>query len=139
MTMAQKKNDLRYNRAHFVLNRIDRLLQEAERLQSAPLAVRRLGLPLALATWERESRPALVELVRDWLYEPTDADPPGWGMMPVGESAGRDVVSLIKAFDELDQKYPRLRSAIEREAEELLQVAKVLVDAATGRKELYHG
>lgn len=117
--------DLRYERCRYVMGRLKTVEAMADRLQSAPMEVRRLGLPLAVAGWDRSREPELVRLVSDWLYG-------RWGMLPA-RPAPQDAVALLLALEEDDVTNGPARSAAEREAEELLQAAKVLADAAANR------
>lgn len=117
--------DLRYERSRYVMERLKTMEALADRLQSAPMEVRRLGLPLAVAGWDRARDTELVRLVAGWLYG-------RWGMLP-SRPAPQDAVALLRALEEDDVTSGPARSAAEREAEELLQAAKVLSDAAANR------
>jgi hypothetical protein len=123
--------DMRYARSAYAMAELATLTapRVAERLQAAPMDVRRLGLPLALAGWEREGRAELVSLVAGWLF----GGDGGWGMAPAPPVAPRGAVALLKALEALERSDPGLRSAVETEAERILQAAKVLADAAIGR------
>ena len=117
-------------RARFLLDpgRAAVLRTLANPLQDAPLRVRRLGLPLAVAMWSREGRSGLVDLLANWLFDQ-------WGMLgnyPVPQ----DVAAMLDELMDIAQTAPALRSALEVEAEALLQAAKILSAALTGR---HHG
>ncbi len=118
--------DLRYARSAYAMRNLSTLKAEriAERLKSAPLEVRRLGLPLAVAGWDRENKPELVTLVAGWLYGE-------WGMLPQ-RAVPQSAVALLRALEEDDMTLSAVRSAAEIEAEEMLQAAKVLAGAAAG-------
>jgi hypothetical protein len=117
--------DLRYARSAYVMERLRVVEAMADRLQSAPMEVRRLGLPLAVAAWDRDRKPELVRLVAGWLYG-------GWGMLR-GRAVPQDAVALLGALGEDEAAGGAVLSAAEREAEELMQAAKVLADAAVAR------
>ena len=57
-------------RATFLLEsgRADVLKKLVDPLKDAPLRMRRLGLPLAVATWSREGHDLLVQILSDWLF-----------------------------------------------------------------------
>lgn len=116
--------DLRYDRAAFVLKRLDRIERLADRLKSAPMEVRRLGLLLAVAGWGRDLKTEpLTQFLADWLYNE-------WGLLP-HRPTPQGSLALLRALDEDGTREPAARSAAEVEAEDLLQTAKVLTDRAT--------
>lgn len=117
--------DLRYDRSRYVMERMKTVEALADRLQSAPMEVRRLGLPLAVAGWDRSRDTELVRLVTGWLYG-------RWGLLP-NRPLPQDAIALLRALEEDDVTSGPARSAAEREAEEVLQAAKVLADAAANR------
>lgn len=117
--------DLRYERSRYVMERLKTVEPLADRLQSAPMEVRRMGLPLAVAGWDRSRDTELVRLVADWLYG-------RWGLLPA-RPVPQGAVALLRALEEDEITSGPARSAAEREAEELLQAAKVLADAAANR------
>lgn len=123
--MNRKTRDLRYARTAYVLERLRTVEAMADRLQAAPLEVRRLGLPLAVAGWDREGRPDLVRLVAEWLYG-------RWGMLP-DRAVPETALALLQALEKDEITSSSARSAAEREAEEVLQAAKVIADAAARR------
>lgn len=112
-------------RARFLLDaeRADILKELADSLKDAPLRVRRLGLPLAVAMWSQNG-PDLVELLARWLFD-------GWGMFG-GYAVPQGAVAMLRQLMEVEKDSPALRSALEVEAEEILQAAKVLSAALTG-------
>ncbi len=115
--------DLRYDRSRFVLEHLRQFQSARDELKSAPMEVRRLGLPLAIAGWaQRPNSQRLVPLVSEWLFK-------DWGMLRAG-SPPPTAVALLRALEELAKDAPMVRSAAEIEAEELLQAAKVLTDGA---------
>jgi hypothetical protein len=118
--------DLANERARFLLDaaRVDRVKRLVDPLKDAPLRLRRLGLPVAVATWSREGHDALIRILADWLFE-------GWGMLEQG-TVPQGSVALLDRLVMIDEKAPLLRSAAEVEAEQLLQTAKVLAAALTG-------
>ena len=114
------------SRARFLLHdqRIHKVERLVDTLKDAPLRVRRLGLPLAVATWSREGADDLVKLLAEWLFA-------GWGMVdaaPVPQGAP----SFLNRLMDEHQSSPALRSAMEMEAEEFLQAAKLISGALTG-------
>ncbi|NOY25477.1 MAG: hypothetical protein GXP62_06345 [Oligoflexia bacterium] len=113
------------SRARFLLDttRVGKLKKLVDPLKDAPLRVRRLGLPLAVATWSREGHDRLVQLLADWLFTK-------WGMLEGAVPQGAPAF-LDRLMDE-DESSPTLRSAMEIEAEELLQAAKLISGALTG-------
>lgn len=117
--------DMRYQRSAYVMARLRVIEAMADRLQSAPLEVRRLGLPLAVAGWDRESKPELVRLVAEWLFG-------DWGMLP-GRPVPQTAVALLGSLFEMDKANRGVMSVAEHEAEAVLQAAKVLAGAATTR------
>lgn len=114
--------DLRYERSRYVMEHLAAVEALADRLKSAPMEVRRLGLPLAVAGWDGSPDAELVRLVADWLYG-------RWGLLP-DRPVPQGAVALLRALEEDGVTAGPARSAAEREAEELLQAAKVLAVAA---------
>lgn len=115
--------DLRYDRSRFVLPWLRRLGVErtAKKLESAPMEVRSLGLPLAVTGWDRDQFKDITQLVADWLYA-------HWGLLPDRE-APQDAVGLLRALEEDSDGATHLYSAAETEAIEIVQTAKILVGA----------
>ncbi len=111
--------DLRYDRGVFALERLETLEPLADRLPPAPMEVRRLGLALAIAGWERNGASSLVQFVADWLYG-------RWGLLPP-RSTPQGAVALLRSLEDDKALSDAIRSALE--VEEVLQVAKVLVGA----------
>ena len=113
-------------RAEFLLadTRVDVVKKFVEPLKDAPLRVRRLGLPLAVATWSREGHDGLIRLLAEWLFKE-------WGMVSSG-SVPQGAPSFLDRLMDEDESSPALRSAMEIEAEELLQAAKLISGALTG-------
>ena len=120
--------DLRVERARFLMGNAGSLRDSktAESLKDAPLRVRRMGLPLAVATWSREGNDKLIELLAKWLFK-------SWGAI-AATGVPDSPVAFLNKIQDLDAIDPRNVSALEREAEELLQAAKLLSGAYTGRK-----
>ncbi len=113
-------------RAAFLLaeERIEIVKKLVDPLKDAPLRVRRLGLPLAVATWSREGHDRLVRLLSTWLFEE-------WGAVE-GGSVPQGAPSFLDRLMDEEVSSPALRSAMELEAEELLQAAKLISGALTG-------
>ncbi len=113
-------------RASFLLHedRVGYVKKLVDPLKDAPLRVRRLGLPLAVATWSREGHDRLVRLLAEWLFKE-------WGMVRAG-SVPQGAASFLDRLMDEDESSPALRSAMEVEAEELLQAAKLISGALTG-------
>ncbi len=118
--------DLREARARFLLDarRVDGIRRLVDPLKDAPLRIRRLGLSLSVATWSREGRNELNQLLADWLFS-------GWGMLNSG-GVPQNVVAMINRLMEIEDQASLLRSAMEIEAEHFLQTAKVISAALTG-------
>jgi len=115
-------------RAKFLLasDRARTLDNLAEPLKDAPMRVRRLGLPLAVAVWSRQGHDELVELLSNWLFSE-------WGALE-GHSIPQGAGPMLQELMTVEQQSPTLRSAMEIEAEELLQVAKLLSDARSSER-----
>jgi len=116
--------DLRYDRCRYALDHLAEFRTARDELKSAPMEVRRLGLPLAIATWAR--RPGsqrLVPLLATWLFQE-------WGML--SGSTPQTVRALLDSLEEAGRRAPLIRSAAELEAEELMQTAKVLTEGTEG-------
>ena len=120
--------DLRLERARFSMSHSAELKfpKTAEALKDAPLRVRRLGLPLALATWSREGNDKLIELLAEWLFD-------CWGALG-SRAVPKTPVAFLNKIQDLDDEDPFLVSAMESEAESFLQTAKLLSGAYKGAK-----
>jgi hypothetical protein len=121
--MTDSIRDLRYERSKFVLQRLDQLRSEriAKKLESAPMEVRALGLLLAVARWDRDDLNAIAQLVADWLYNE-------WGLLP-HRATPQGGLALLGALQNDAKTAPRIFSAAEIEAVQIVQTAKVVVGA----------
>lgn len=113
-------------RARFLMQAPHRqdLEKLVEPLKDAPLRVRRLGLPLAVAMWSREGHDALIRLLAQWLFDQ-------WGMLP-NYSVPQAGAPMVRMLTTVADEAPAVRSALEVEAEEFLQAAKLLSSALAG-------
>jgi hypothetical protein len=95
MFMSTAK-DLRLERARFSMSHSAELKfpKTAEALKDAPLRVRRLGLPLALATWSREGNDKLIELLAEWLFD-------CWGALG-SRAVPKTPVAFLNKIQDLD-------------------------------------
>ena len=118
--------DLRFERAKFLMEHEEDLRKSrtADALNDAPLRLRRLGLPLAVATWSREGRRELISLLAEWLFR-------SWGALGV-QAVPETAAALLQKVQDLRETQPMV-SAMELEAERFLQAAKLLSGAYTGK------
>lgn len=116
--------DLKSERSNYIVRNLSAFKPSTHKsLKDAPLMIRRMGLPLALAYWAKDGDQTLVLLISKWIFK-------HWKMI-TGKVPPQTLSSLLVTLEQLDNESRTLRSAVEIEAEQLLQTAKMISVAIT--------
>ncbi|MCD4655088.1 hypothetical protein K8T06_14275 [bacterium] len=122
------RSNLKIERSNYLIKHINVLKDKnvLKILKDAPLMIRRMGLPMAIAYWAKDGDQKLTKLISNWIFQE-------WKMIS-GKIPPQKIEPFLQELKNIDRDSVMLRSAIEVETELLLQTAKIIAEAVDEEK-----